>query len=110
MVLENRENFSPNKLLSCPPIMSRVKVNFGTAKWGSLPIETSQDYMDILERHNVKHLDTAHIYVKYDVVVEWILADLDPLDRPGVKRLWESLAHFRTSLFTAKRQVSVEVH
>ncbi|KAL2059052.1 hypothetical protein ABVK25_000344 [Lepraria finkii] len=42
--------------------MSRVKVIFGVAAWGSRPLETSQGYLDILKEHNVKDLDTAHIY------------------------------------------------
>lgn len=40
-----------------------VKVLFGTAAFGSLPTETSQEFLDLLKKHNVKDLDTAHRYV-----------------------------------------------
>ncbi|CAD6579997.1 MAG: hypothetical protein ASARMPREDX12_009430 [Alectoria sarmentosa] len=42
--------------------MSHVKVLFGTAAFGSLPTETSQEFLDILKKHNVKDLDTAFLY------------------------------------------------
>ena len=44
--------------------MSHVKVLFGTASFGSLPTETSQEFLDLLKKHNVKDLDTAHLYVR----------------------------------------------
>ena len=43
--------------------MSHVKILFGTAAFGSLPTETSQEFLDLLKRHNVKDLDTARRYV-----------------------------------------------
>ena len=43
--------------------MSRVKVLFGTASFGSQPTETSQDFLDVLKKHKVKDLGTARIYV-----------------------------------------------
>lgn len=43
--------------------MPHVKVLFGTAAFGSLPMETSQEFLDLLRKHNVKDLDTAHQYV-----------------------------------------------
>ena len=43
--------------------MSRVKVLFGTASFGSQPTETSQDFLDVLKKHKVKDLDTARTYV-----------------------------------------------
>ena len=46
--------------------MSHVKVLFGTAAFGSLPTEIGQDFLDILKKHNVKDLDTAHLYVGRD--------------------------------------------
>ena len=46
--------------------MSHVKVLFGTASFGSVPMETSQEFLDILKKHQVKDLDTAHLYVSYD--------------------------------------------
>ena len=45
------------------PAMSRVKVLFGTASFGSQPTETSQDFLDVLKKHKVKDLDTARTYV-----------------------------------------------
>lgn len=45
--------------------MSRVKIIYGTAGWGSLPMETSQGYLDILRRYNVKDIDTAYRYVRF---------------------------------------------
>ncbi|KAM0793921.1 NADP-dependent oxidoreductase domain-containing protein [Usnea florida] len=42
--------------------MSRVKVLFGTASFGSQPTETSQDFLDVLKKHKVKDLDTARTY------------------------------------------------
>ena len=43
--------------------MSHVKVLFGTAAFGSLPTETSQEFLDLLKKYNVKDLDTARGYV-----------------------------------------------
>ena len=43
--------------------MAHVKVLFGTASFGSLPTETSQEFLDILKKYKVKDLDTAHLYV-----------------------------------------------
>lgn len=43
--------------------MSHVKVLFGAASFGSLPTETSQEFLDLLKKHNVKDLDTAYLYV-----------------------------------------------
>ena len=43
--------------------MSHVKILFGTAGFGSLPTETGQEFLDLLKAHNVKDLDTAHLYV-----------------------------------------------
>lgn len=42
--------------------MSRVKVLFGTASFGSQPTEMSQDFLDVLKKHKVKDLDTARTY------------------------------------------------
>ena len=42
---------------------SRVKILFGTAGFGNLPTETSQEFLDLLKKHNVKDLDTAYRYV-----------------------------------------------
>ena len=47
-------------------IMSRVKIVFGTASFGQIPTETSQEFLDILKKHNVKDLDTAYRYVSND--------------------------------------------
>ena len=43
--------------------MSHVKVLFGTAGFGFLPMETTQGFLDILNKYNVKDLDTAYAYV-----------------------------------------------
>lgn len=56
--------------------MSRVKVLFGTYFFGSLPKETSKEFLNILNAYNVKDLDTAHSYVSSqlsDVDVGWSL-------------------------------------
>ena len=47
--------------------MSRVKVLFGTYFFGSLPKETSKEFLDILKAYNVKDLDTAYSYVSSHV-------------------------------------------
>ena len=44
--------------------MSVAKILFGTASFGSLPLEVSQEFLDLLKKHNVKDLDTAHLYVR----------------------------------------------
>ena len=46
--------------------MSHVKVLFGTAAFGFVPTETSQEFLDILKKHNIKDLDTAFRYVSID--------------------------------------------
>lgn len=51
-------HFSLNKSME-----SHVKVLFGTAAFGSLPTESSQEFLDLLKKHNVKDLDTAYLYV-----------------------------------------------
>ena len=43
-----------------------VKILFDTASFGFLPAETSQDFLDILKKHNVKNLDTSYLYVSGD--------------------------------------------
>ena len=43
--------------------MSHVKVLFGTAYFGSLPTETSQEMLDLLKKYKVNDLDTAYRYV-----------------------------------------------
>ena len=43
--------------------MSHMKVLFGTNYFGSLPTETSQEFLDILKKHNIKDIDTAPLYV-----------------------------------------------
>ena len=43
--------------------MSHVKVLFGTAYFGSLPTETSQEFLDLLKKYKVNDLDTAYRYV-----------------------------------------------
>lgn len=47
-------------------IMSHIKILFGTALWGPLPVETIQEFMDVLRRWDVRDLDTAHLYVSAD--------------------------------------------
>ncbi|KAL9066643.1 MAG: hypothetical protein Q9161_007402, partial [Pseudevernia consocians] len=42
--------------------MSHMKVLFGTNYFGSLPTETSQEFLDILKKHNIKDIDTAPLY------------------------------------------------
>ncbi|KAK4695091.1 aflatoxin B1 aldehyde reductase, partial [Lecanoromycetidae sp. Uapishka_2] len=42
--------------------MSHIKILYGTAAFGSLPMETTQGYLDILGKHNVRDLDTANLY------------------------------------------------
>lgn len=44
--------------------MSHVKVLFGAAGFGSLPTETSQEFLDLLKKHDVNDLDTAYLYVR----------------------------------------------
>ena len=51
--------------------MAHVKVLFGTASFGSLPTETSQEFLDILKKYKVKDLDTAHLYVSKGSVVKY---------------------------------------
>lgn len=49
--------------------MSHVKVLFGTASFGSLPTEASQEFLDLLKKHNVKDLDTANRYVRVHFLI-----------------------------------------
>ena len=43
--------------------MPHVRVLFGTANFGFIPTETSQEFLDILDKYNVNDLDTAFLYV-----------------------------------------------
>lgn len=43
--------------------MSHVKVLFGTYWFGSLSIDAGREFLDLLQAHNVKDLDTAYQYV-----------------------------------------------
>ena len=40
-----------------------IKVIFGTASFGSYPVEKNEDFLDQLEKAKVNHLDTARGYV-----------------------------------------------
>lgn len=43
--------------------MSAPKISFGAAGFSSLPREVQEGFLETLEKHNVKELDTAIIYV-----------------------------------------------
>ena len=40
-----------------------IKIIFGTASFGSYPVEKNEDFLDQLERAKVNHLDTARQYI-----------------------------------------------
>ena len=50
---------------------SHVKILFGTASFGKLPTESGQEFLDLLKKHNVKDLDTAHLYVSLGRVFKY---------------------------------------
>ena len=51
---------------------SPIKIIFGSAApWSFLPLEKAGEFLPVLEKHNVKDIDTAHIYVR------WNTSDID---------------------------------
>lgn len=77
--------------------MSHVKVLFGTASFGSLPTEASQEFLDLLKKYNVKDLDTANRYVRVHLQISRTGADyMSPQE--GSERALKELG--ATSSFT----------
>ena len=46
-------------------VHSAPAIVFGTAGISSLDTETARGIISVLEKHNVKELDTAYVYVRY---------------------------------------------
>ena len=46
-------------------VHSAPAIVFGTAGISSLDTQTAQGIISVLEKHNVKELDTAYVYVRY---------------------------------------------
>jgi len=52
-------------LLTISTMANSIKLIFGTAApWSFLPLEKAGEFLPVLEKHNIKDLDTAHIYVR----------------------------------------------
>jgi aryl-alcohol dehydrogenase-like predicted oxidoreductase len=47
---------------------------FGTASLGRLSAETGKEMLDICEKHGVREIDTAYIYVCFSVISALISA------------------------------------
>lgn len=56
-------------------VHSAPAIVFGTAGISSFDTETAKGIISVLEKHNVKELDTAFLYVRY----------------PNYSRCWNSL-------------------
>lgn len=67
-----------------------IKVLFGTASFGANPIEKNEEYLGLLDKYQVKHLDTAAIYVGIlAYLVESTICTLpDNTYRKVVSELW----------------------
>jgi aflatoxin B1 aldehyde reductase len=46
-------------------VHSAPAIVFGTAGISSLDTEAAKGIVSVLEKHNVKELDTAYVYVRY---------------------------------------------
>jgi hypothetical protein len=58
-------------------VHSAPAIVFGTAGISSLDTETAKGIVGVLEKHNVKELDTAYVYVCYPKLEQILqLADL----------------------------------
>jgi hypothetical protein len=65
-------------------VHSAPAIVFGTAGISSLDTETAKGIVSVLEKHNVKELDTAYVYVRYSKLQQ-ILQLANPCDRLTVK-------------------------
>ena len=66
-------------------VHSAPAIVFGTAGISSLDTETAKGMVSVLEKHYVKELDTAYVYVRYPNLQQ-ILQPANLCDRLTVKQ------------------------
>ncbi len=77
---------------------SGASIVFGAAGFAAFSSETVNNVLDILQKHNVKELDTASLYVCISVLCEqWNVANYVIFYSKAVRLSWESMEHQKNS-------------